>query len=103
MNKEYYNRIVDSELEFKLRTFGAVQIVGPKWCRKTTTTEKHLKSAIKLQKDPNKDGLITTASINPSALLNGEKPRLIDERHDAPNLWDAVRVYNPSRQEDLLL
>lgn len=51
------------------------------------------KSKLMLQKDPNKEGLIETAKINPSVLLNGEKPRLIDEWQDAPNLWDAVRSY----------
>lgn len=93
MNIEYRKRIVDDILDIKLKTFGAVHVVGPKWCGKTTTAEQKSKSAIKLQKDPNKEGLIETARINPAALLNGEKPRLIDEWQDAPNLWDAVRVY----------
>lgn len=31
-----------------------------------------------IQKDPNKEGLIYTAKINPSVLLDGEKPRLMD-------------------------
>lgn len=48
---------------------------------------------IELQKDPDKERLIKTAEINPSALLAGEKPRQIDEWQDAPNLWDAVRSY----------
>lgn len=93
MSVEYRKRIVDDILDIKLKTFGAVHIVGPKWCGKTTTAEQKSKSAIKLQEAPNKDGLIETARINPAALLNGEKPRLIDEWQDAPNLWDAVRVY----------
>ena len=92
MNK-YISRIVDSQLEFKLQTFGAVNIVGPKWCGKTTSSEQIAKSALKLQKDPNKSALIETAEINPTALLKGLKPRLIDEWQDAPSLWDAVRAY----------
>ncbi|MGM9947087.1 ATP-binding protein [Floccifex sp.] len=91
--KEYIPRIVDKQLELKLRAFGATHIVGPKWCGKTTTAEQYAKSAIKLQRDPNKEALITTAEINPMALLKGETPRLIDEWQDAPNLWDAVRAY----------
>lgn len=91
--KKYYKRVVDKELDLKLEAFGAVHIVGPKWCGKTTTAQAHSKSAIKFQKDPNKEGLIETAKINPSILLRGEKPRLIDEWQDAPNIWDAVRVY----------
>ena len=99
MNKEYYDRIADKLLNLKLRAFGATHIVGPKWCGKTTTAEQKSKSALKLQKDPNKEGLITTASINPSILLEGEHPRLIDEWQDAPNLWDAVRVYCDDHRE----
>lgn len=78
-NDNYLSRIVDKQLELKLRAFGATHIVGPKWCGKTTTAEQYAKSAIKLQRDPNKEALIKTAEINPIALLHGEKPRLIDE------------------------
>lgn len=90
---DYYKRIADAELSFKLDTFGAVQIVGPKWCGKTTTAEQFAKSGLYLQKDPNKEALIETAKITPLVLLNGEKPRLIDEWQDAPEIWDAVRSY----------
>jgi hypothetical protein len=31
------------------------------------------------------------ATLNPSILLRGEKPRLIDEWQIAPQLWDAIR------------
>lgn len=89
----YIKRIVDKELSLKLRAFGATNIVGPKWCGKTTTAEEQSKSVLKLQKNPNKESLIATAEINPLALLSGEQPRLIDEWQDAPNLWDAVRTY----------
>lgn len=99
MKANYYERIVDSELDSKLRAFGATHIVGPKWCGKTTTAEQKAKSSLKLQKEPNKEGLIATAAINPQALLNGEKPRLIDEWQDAPNIWDAVRVYCDENKE----
>ena len=95
MDKErkYYKRISDKVLDLKLRAFGATNIVGPKWCGKTETALQRAKSKIMLQKDPNKEGLIYTAKINPSVLLDGDKPRLIDEWQDAPELWDAVRSY----------
>lgn len=92
-NVIYYKRIADKLLDLKLRAFGAVNIVGPKWCGKTETAKQRAKSMIMFQKEPNKDGLIYTAKLNPMALLNGEKPRLIDEWQDAPELWDAVRTY----------
>ena len=93
MNNEYYKRIADKILDLRLRAFGAVNIVGPKWCGKTSTALQKAKSKIMLQKDPNKEGLIYTAKINPSILLEGEQPRLIDEWQDAPTLWDGVRTY----------
>ena len=89
----YYKRIADKILDLKLRAFGATNIVGPKWCGKTETAKQRAKSKIMFQKDPDKEGLIYTASVNPMALLTGEQPRLIDEWQDAPNIWDAVRTY----------
>lgn len=91
--EDYLPRIVDKSLELKLRAFGATNIVGPKLCGKTTTAKQYTNSCIQFQKDPNKEGLIKTASINPSSLLDGANPRLIDEWQDAPNIWDAVRIY----------
>jgi predicted AAA+ superfamily ATPase len=89
--KEYRPRLADRELERGLRAFGAVLIVGPKWCGKTTTAEQFAKSAIYMQ-DPDKAEEYQTAmKIKPSLLLEGEKPRLIDEWQTAPKLWDAVR------------
>lgn len=31
------------------------------------------------------------AQTNPGIVLNGERPRLIDEWQEVPELWDAVR------------
>ncbi len=92
-NINYFPRIADKMLDLRLKAFGAVNIVGPKWCGKTETALQKAKSKIMLQRDPNKEELILTAKINPLALLDGEKPRLIDEWQDAPNIWDAVRSY----------
>ncbi len=106
MEKEkYYPRIADKILDLKLRAFGAVNIVGPKWCGKTKTSLQRAKSKIMLQKEPNKEELIYTAKINPSILLAGEKPRLIDEWQDAPNIYDAIRSYcdeNPGQGHFIL-
>lgn len=97
--RQYLERITDKAVEFKLHVFGAINLIGPKWCGKTTTAEHFSKSAIKLQEDPNKEALMETARINPSALLDGEKPRLIDEWQDAPLIWDAVRTYCDNTHE----
>ncbi len=97
---DYIKRICDDELELKLEAFGAVHIVGPKWCGKTTTAKQFAKSYIEMQDPDKRDMYIQTAKIKPSNLLVGENPRLIDEWQIAPNLWDAVRVSVDRRGED---
>lgn len=89
--KEYKNRIVDQILEKKLKGKGAVLIQGPKWCGKTTTAEQISKSILYMAKSDEKEQNLTMVEINPSLLLQGEVPRLIDEWQIAPKLWDAVR------------
>ncbi|MCQ2795815.1 MAG: DUF4143 domain-containing protein [Bacilli bacterium] len=91
--KKYINRIVDQEIDKKLSIFGALQIIGPKWCGKTTTGEHHSKSEIKFQETFDVENLIKLTRFNPGVLLEGDKPRLIDEWQDAPNIYDAVRNY----------
>ena len=89
--KSYKPRIYDRLVELKLSTSGAVLIEGPKWCGKTWTGGHASQSAIYMQ-DPDKStGYRQMASLMPSRLLQGEKPRLIDEWQEAPVLWDAVR------------
>lgn len=100
MSFEYIKRICDSELELKLEAFGAVHIVGPKWCGKTTTAKQFAKSYIEMQDPDKRDMYMETAKIKPSNLLIGDNPRLIDEWQVAPNLWDAVRVSVDRRNED---
>lgn len=53
----------------------------------------HANSKILLQKEMDKESLEYTAKVNPDILLEGAKPRLIDEWQDAPTLWDSVRTY----------
>lgn len=89
--KKYLPRYLDKELEFALNSIGAVLIVGPKWCGKTTTAKQHFKSIIQLQDPRYSDSYIKIANTEPLTLLEGETPRLIDEWQMAPKLWDAVR------------
>ena len=98
--KEYWNRIVDKELDLRLEAFGATLIVGPKWCGKTTTAEEKAKSVLKMQDPDMREGYLATANAKPSLLLKGENPRLIDEWQEAPVLWDAVRTAVDARQEE---
>lgn len=89
---KYLTRIVDAELDLRLRSIGATLIVGPKWCGKTTTAKQHARSILEMQNPDLQDGYLKLAETKPSLLLQGEKPRLIDEWQLAPVLWDAVRV-----------
>jgi len=91
---------MDKTLKETLGCIGAVLIVGPKWCGKTTTAEKQAKSVIKMQDPDKSQGYLVTAETMPSLLLKGENPRLIDEWQAAPVLWDAVRVEVDKRGED---
>ncbi len=92
MERELYKpRIIDAKVESYLETFGAVCIEGPKWCGKTWTSAFHSRSEIYIA-DP-KGGFQNKklAELDPSLVLEGERPRLIDEWQEVPSLWDAVR------------
>ncbi len=89
--KGYRPRIADSLLDSKLESFGATLIVGPKGCGKTTTAKMHSRSFIEFQDEDRREGYLQVAAEQPSRLLKGEKPRLIDEWQDAPKIWGAVR------------
>ena len=88
---EYIKRYIDEELTDILECMGAVLIVGPKWCGKTTTATQFAKTIIELQHPTLGKSYIELADVDPLLLLEGEKPLLIDEWQMAPELWDAVR------------
>lgn len=90
METPYRPRIIDEELSFRLRTFGAVNIVGPKGCGKTRTGEMQSRSLFYFQSLSKEEAKILS-EMNPGAILYGERPRLIDEWQDAPAVWDRVR------------
>ena len=96
---EYLPRVVDSELDLRLRAVGATVIVGPKWCGKTTTAKQKAKSVLELQDPDLQAGYLKLAETKPSLLLEGDVPRLIDEWQLAPTLWDAIRVSVDRRRE----
>ena len=89
---KYLPRVLDSELDLRLRSVGAALIVGPKWCGKTTTAKQKAASVLEMQDPDLQEGYLKLADTKPSLLLQGDKPRLIDEWQLAPVLWDAVRV-----------
>ncbi len=87
----YKKRIADEMLQLKLRSKGAVVIEGSKWCGKTTTAMQQAESVLKMDDPKKRQYNIQLSQIEPSALLKGKCPRLIDEWQIAPLIWDAVR------------
>ena len=91
--KNYKRRIVDEKIEHYLKLFGAICIEGPKYCGKTWAGRYHSNSEILLHKTTGgTSNNVELAKISPSLILEGEKPKLIDEWQEATNLWDEIRA-----------
>ena len=79
-DKEYISRIFDGIVEFTIKSKGALVIVGPKWCGKSTTAKRYAQTVIDLMPLESRNEFIELAKISPSNFLNyGPKPILIDE------------------------
>ena len=91
--ENYKKRIVDDKIERYLKLFGAISIEGPKYCGKTWAGRYHSNSEILLHKTTGEQSNnVELAKMSPSIVLEGEKPRLIDEWQEATNLWDEIRI-----------
>ena len=97
--KEYYQRVSDKVLLEHLESKGAVLIEGAKWCGKTTSAKHIAKSVIEMDRPDMTAQYQQMARINPSNLLEGEVPHLIDEWQIATNIWNAVRYEVDRRGE----
>lgn len=84
----YQPRIVDAELSEVLSYAGVVLLEGPKACGQTETARQHCASEALLDVDPN---LQTALQVDPSLVLEGPTPRLIDEWQVEPKIWNHVR------------
>ncbi len=89
--RSYRPRLIDRELKEYLSTFGAVCIEGPRGCGKTQTASRYCKSHILLSDPAGEYNNRQLADLSPNLVLDGETPRLLDEWHEVPALWDAVR------------
>ena len=91
--ENYKKRIADNKIEHYLKLFGAISIEGPKYCGKTWAGRYHSNSEILLHKGTGEtSNNVELAKISPDIVLEGEKPRLIDEWQEATNLWDEIRI-----------
>lgn len=84
----YIARVVDAELQERLGASGAVVIEGAKAVGKTETARRAAASSVFIDVDP---GARQALSVDPSLVLVGEAPRLIDEWQVEPELWNHVR------------
>ena len=95
----YLNRVIDPVIDDYLSVCGAVCICGPKWCGKTWTSSHHANSEFFVGDPSNHFSNRMLAEMNPTFVLEGETPRMIDEWQEVPSLWDAARALVDRRQE----
>ena len=81
----YMPRVADAQIERYLKAFGAVEIAGTKWCGKTWSAL--MQGASVSYVDENLD----LARADPSMMLIGDRPHVIDEWQRVPSIWDCVR------------
>lgn len=91
---KYLSRLIDIELEKKLKSCGGVLVQGPKWCGKSTTCERFAKSVTSLKTN----SAIELAKADPISTLHGATPHLIDEWQKVPEIWNLVRAEIDNRQ-----
>ena len=91
----YYKRLIEQKIKEKLEYSGAILIVGPKYCGKTTTASIFAESVVKLTTKQN----IDLANVDKSFVLDGKPPRLIDEWQTVPDIWNYVRDKVDEKQE----
>jgi hypothetical protein len=84
----YLARFADEELAARLRATGAVLIEGPRGCGKTQTALRAARSDVRLDRDV---AARKAGELRPSLLLDGARPRLIDEWQLVPDVWNEVR------------
>ena len=83
---EYVDRVVDMELD-ALAGAPAVSIEGARGVGKTATAQRRARTVHRLDDS----GQLEVLSSEPSRLVDGEPPVLIDEWQRLPTSWDLVR------------
>ena len=85
---DYRPRTADAELASLLAAGGAVLVEGPRACGKTATARFAARSEVTLDTNlrARAAGLLDAAT-----LLDGDRPRLIDEWQFVPEVWNQVR------------
>jgi predicted AAA+ superfamily ATPase len=87
VSESYLRRVVDEELDELLAGLPAIAIDGPKAVGKTATALRRAATVYRLDDDDER----SIAQADPSRLIEGEKPVLIDEWQRLPESFDRVR------------
>lgn len=87
-SRRWLERVAEPGVRARLRRSGAVLLEGPKAAGKTALAGTLAKSAVMLDRDT---AMRQAATVDPNLVLDGDRPRLIDEYQLVPGLWDAVR------------
>jgi predicted AAA+ superfamily ATPase len=94
-HRNYKLRLIDKILQERLTSAGAVLLRGAKGCGKTFTAEQVSNSEIFIDTDPQVANIM---NVDPSLLLRGATPRLLDEWQIYPEVWNYVRREVDNRQ-----
>lgn len=98
--QDYIPRVVDTELDNLLRHQIAIVIEGAKSVGKTETASHLANSRVLLDVDRQAR---VAAEIVPALILEGDKPRLIDEWQEVPSIWNHVRRAVDAREGPFIL
>ena len=85
---QYRTRVVEHEISAALQASPAVLLDGPRACGKTWTAKRFARSEALLDTLPTAR---LAASVDAAGLLSGPTPRLLDEWHLAPAIWNPMR------------
>lgn len=87
---DYVTRLVDRVLPDFLASLPAVNLVGPRACGKTTTALRYARSLARLNRSD--DAALFRADPD-AALAQMEKPAMLDEWQEVPEVLDAVKQH----------
>lgn len=87
MSFDYQRRLIDDDLDDLVGALSAIALEGPKGVGKTRTALQRARTVHRLDVPAE----LAVAQADPSRLLDGERPILIDEWQRLPAIWDLVR------------
>jgi uncharacterized protein len=87
LDTAYVRRVVDDELDSLVSALPAVSLEGPKAVGKTQTAIRRVATTYRLDEPEQR----TLVSADPSRLVRGTPPILVDEWQRLPESWDLVR------------